>query len=333
MPLPLLAWVAIGATGLFGAGKTIGAMVDNSDAKDINSEANRIVEDAKGVINASRSASGKALEALGSKKAHVAAGSMSNFLKVFKQIKNLELRDYGNFFEFGKFKTDRQSLEELQGMCDFASDLIGGSLVGSAAGALTAYGAYSGAMAFGAASTGTAISALSGAAASNATLAFLGGGSLAAGGAGIAGGAMVLGGLVAAPALAVLGLFMGSSAKTNLENAKSNRAEARKFAEEMKTAAVKCDAIRDRAYLFASILTGLDTRLIRATGALQDVINNRGADFRNFKPKDKETAAASYALAQAVKTVLNTPILTENGELTSNSLSIAQSVQRQYALV
>ena len=174
MPLPLLAWVAIGATGLFGAGKTIGAMVDNSDAKDINSEANRIVEDAKRVINASRSASGKALEALGSKKAHVAAGSMSIFVNVCKQIKNVELRDYGNFFEFGKFKTDRQSLEELQGMCDFASDLIGGSLVGSAAGALTAYGAYSGAMAFGAASTGTAISALSGAAASNATLAFLG---------------------------------------------------------------------------------------------------------------------------------------------------------------
>jgi hypothetical protein len=49
-----------------------------------------------------------------------------------------------------------------------------------------AFGAWSGAMAFGAASTGTAISALSGIAATNATLAFLGGGSLAAGGLGIA---------------------------------------------------------------------------------------------------------------------------------------------------
>ena len=47
-------------------------------------------------------------------------------------------------------------------------------------------------MKIGAASTGTLISTLSGAAASNATLAWLGGGSLAAGGGGIAAGTMVL---------------------------------------------------------------------------------------------------------------------------------------------
>ena len=45
----------------------------------------------------------------------------------------------------------------------------------------------------GTASTGTAISSLSGVAARNATLAWLGGGTLAAGGLGIAGGAIVLG--------------------------------------------------------------------------------------------------------------------------------------------
>ena len=45
------------------------------------------------------------------------------------------------------------------------------------------------------ASTGTSIASLSGAAATNATLAFFGGGSLAAGGLGMAGGTAVLGGL------------------------------------------------------------------------------------------------------------------------------------------
>lgn len=47
MPLPLLAWAAVGAVGLFGAGKTIGAISDNSKASDINEEANSIVEEAK----------------------------------------------------------------------------------------------------------------------------------------------------------------------------------------------------------------------------------------------------------------------------------------------
>ena len=46
---------------------------------------------------------------------------------------------------------------------------------------------------FGTASTGTAISTLSGAVATKATLAWLGGGALAAGGLGVAGGVVVLG--------------------------------------------------------------------------------------------------------------------------------------------
>ena len=48
-------------------------------------------------------------------------------------------------------------------------------------------------MALGTASTGTAIASLSGAAATNAALAWLGGGTVAAGGAGVAGGSFILG--------------------------------------------------------------------------------------------------------------------------------------------
>lgn len=55
----------------------------------------------------------------------------------------------------------------------------------------------------GSASTGTSIATLSGAAATNATLAWFGGGALAAGGAGIAGGTLVLGGIALAPVMAI----------------------------------------------------------------------------------------------------------------------------------
>ncbi|WP_326754756.1 helix-turn-helix domain-containing protein [Streptomyces hirsutus] len=78
-----------------------------------------------------------------------------------------------------------------------------GGAAGVAVGGAAAYGAFTAAALFGTASTGTAISTLSGVAATNATLAVLGGGTLAAGGAGMAGGTLLLTGMVAAPAAAL----------------------------------------------------------------------------------------------------------------------------------
>ncbi|MFD3651394.1 helix-turn-helix domain-containing protein [Streptomyces cyaneofuscatus] len=78
-----------------------------------------------------------------------------------------------------------------------------GGAAGVAAGGAAAYGAFTAAALFGTASTGAAISTLSGVAATNATLALLGGGTLAAGGAGMAGGTLLLTGMVAAPAAAL----------------------------------------------------------------------------------------------------------------------------------
>jgi hypothetical protein len=63
---------------------------------------------------------------------------------------------------------------------------------------------------FGTASTGTAISSLSGVAAYNASLAWLGGGTIAAGGGGMAAGAMVLTSIpVIGGAVAIAGLGYG----------------------------------------------------------------------------------------------------------------------------
>ncbi|MFF8594361.1 hypothetical protein ACF061_23500 [Streptomyces sp. NPDC015220] len=87
-----------------------------------------------------------------------------------------------------------------------ANAIRGAAAVGAAgavAGGAAAYGAFTAAALFGTASTGTAISTLSGVAATNATLALLGGGTLAAGGAGMAGGILLLTGMVAAPAAAL----------------------------------------------------------------------------------------------------------------------------------
>lgn len=85
---------------------------------------------------------------------------------------------------------------------------IAGAAAGTAVGGTAAFALFAGVAAFATASTGTAIAGLSGAAATSATLAALGGGSLAAGGMGVAGGTAILASVVAAPAL--LGIGVGA---------------------------------------------------------------------------------------------------------------------------
>ncbi|KUL55156.1 hypothetical protein ADL30_14725 [Streptomyces sp. NRRL S-1521] len=102
----------------------------------------------------------------------------------------------------------------VEAMAVGIANAIRGAAAGGAAGAVVggaaAYGAFTAAALFGTASTGAAISTLSGVAATNATLALLGGGTLAAGGAGMAGGTLLLTGMVAAPvaALAAAGFYV-----------------------------------------------------------------------------------------------------------------------------
>jgi hypothetical protein len=90
-------------------------------------------------------------------------------------------------------------VEKFQQEYGTASSIGAGVVTGST----MALGSWALVSTFGAASTGAAIAELSGVAATNATLAWFGGGSLAAGGAGMTGGAFVLGGLVAIPLVVV----------------------------------------------------------------------------------------------------------------------------------
>lgn len=96
---------------------------------------------------------------------------------------------------------------------------------GSIAGGSLAVGSWALVTALGSASTGTAIFGLSGVAATNATLAWFGGGALAAGGAGMAGGAAVLGGLFAIPLVYFAAKGSHKKAK-ELEEAKTELEEA-----------------------------------------------------------------------------------------------------------
>ncbi len=327
MPLPLLFIGVVAATGALGVGKTVKAGVDAVNASNINKNANEIVEDATKLLNAQRLACGNSLSHLGSEKLFVLNSSMTAFLDTFTKIKNVDFRETEGLDELRRLHVDEKDFAEMKTMVSFAGSLAGGAVAGTAGGALAAFGAYGAAQALACASTGTAIAALHGAAATNATLAFFGGGSLAAGGLGMAGGTMILGGLVAGPALMVMGFVAGSAAKKNLEKAYANRSEAIQIASQLNTASLQCETIRRRTYLFYNLLARLDAYFLPLIYKMEDIVKAEGDDYRCYSPTSKQVIASCASVAVSVKSVLDTPLLTDDGLLTEESESKATSIE------
>lgn len=332
MPIPIIiGGLAVGA-GLLGAKKAYDAHETNKRAERINNKARNSVKYAKSNAKKSRNTCQQSLEKLGMTKLDILKNEIMPFVLNFKKIHNIEFRNSKGLNELSKMELTKEEFNSIAKLSSIAEKIVNGATGGVAAGALAAIGAYGAATTFGVvAGTGTAIGTLSGVAATNATLAFLGGGSLAAGGFGMAGGACVLGGLVAGPALAVMGFVLNSKAEENLENAKANRAEAEKIAEQCTTICTMCNAISERCNLFTGILNRLSEQLHGANAFLKQLLkkyaDDKGnVDFRKFDEEEKKLFAAACSLVQAVKSILDTPILKENGKLTKESGSLAKKM-------
>ena len=176
---------------------------------------------------------------------------------------------------------------------------------GASAGLTTAVGAY------GVASTGAAISALSGAAAESATLAFLGGGSLASGGGGMALGATALNFVTVGPAILVAGLVVkgqGTKART-----KAHRYEAQVNVETVKMFDMRAHftAVDERVQELADLLDQLVARGVESLDLLES---------ETFDPaKHAQRFQHALNLVMAVRDVAATPVVDGSGELNDNT--------------
>lgn len=325
MPLPLLFIGVAAASGSVGVGKTIKAGLDSKNAKTINQDANTLVQNGTEWLNAQRLACGQSLRQLGEEKLFVLNSNIGSFLETFTKLKNVDFRTSEGLDELSKLHVEDRQFVELQAMVNFAGTVAGGAVAGTAGGALVAFGAYGAARALAVASTGTAIASLSGAAATNATLAFFGGGSIAAGGLGMAGGTAVLGGLVAGPALLAMGIVAGAAAKKNLDIAYTNRSEALRIAEELSIAGNQCEVIRRRIYMFYNLLARLDAGFLPLIYMMEDIYKIEGDDYSKYTNRSKRIVASCATTAVTIKAVLDTPLLTDDGLLTDSSEKIMAS--------
>ncbi|BAC09333.1 hypothetical protein [Thermosynechococcus vestitus] len=160
----------------------------------------------------------------------------------------------------------------------------------------------------GTASTGTAIGALSGAAATNATLAWLGGGSLAAGGGGMALGSLVLNAAMAGPALMIGGIMLAGKGEKDLT-------EATEFAAEVDKEIAKIDAY------IKYLETGVQPRIAELQGCLEELsprchiaLNDLERAIHNgFEvERDAETFQRVFLLVKALYEIIDTDPCTGN---------------------
>lgn len=325
MPLPLLLGVA--AVGLAGWGvkKGIDAAGDFSDAKEINEDAKSIYAVAESSLDDSREKTQNLLESLGRRKEGLYRDGIIPFVETFSRIKNVDFReiDVWDNLSMGDFKSELLRVREIALQMEEA---LGGGVAAGVSGALAGMAAYgSVGLLGGAASTGTAISGLSGVAATNATLAWLGGGSLATGGFGIAGGTAVLGGIIAAPVLLVGGLMLASRAEEAKENARSNRAKARAAAEAMETAESATRAIGRKTAEVDRTLRRLDEDFLAPDlESLRDLVEEE-TDYRRYSRADKERVCRVASVAVTAKNLLEAPLLDKDGAITRE---IRQTLRR-----
>lgn len=180
---------------------------------------------------------------------------------------------------------------------------------GSIAGGSLAVGSWALVTAFGSASTGAAISGLTGVAATNATLAWFGGGALAAGGAGMAGGAAVLGGLFAIPLVYFAAKGSYKKAK-ELEEAKIEIDEATvRIRERLDEFPAILLAVQDKRWQTATLCKDFISEVVKCTADIRPlgIFSAAKQKLRSLFGKDpytKEQAEALERLTQSVTVFL-----------------------------
>ncbi|MCZ6156424.1 hypothetical protein O6B72_06295 [Campylobacter ureolyticus] len=328
MPLPFvpLAAVLFTATNVvIGAKKGYDAIQDSGEAKRLNRRAEEVFEESQKSLDDQRKKTNSDIKEFGEYKIEIFNSVLLRYFNIFEKIKNIEFEN--SVFKDDDFVVDMKEFEKLKTDVLNIKNVIGGGVASLGAGALAGFGAYGGVGLLATASTGTAISTLSGAAATNATLAWLGGGSLASGGLGMAGGTMVLGGLVAGPALAVAGWVMASSAEKAKNDAYTNLNKARAIEESNKTIILqleKVSKLTDRLKNTIEKLVFYFNTMINNLDALVDKNDN----YKAYDEKEKTLVHHSLLMAQSIKNLISVPLMDEKGEIEIEARKTRRKAER-----
>ena len=97
----------------------------------------------------------------------------------------------------------------------------------------------------------------------------------------------------------------------------------------MDAGADQCIAIRRRTTMFYHLLARLDAKFLPLIYRMQEVLRDEGDDYSLYSDEAKKVVVSAASIAVTIKAVLDTPILTESGELTEESRIVAGEIEEK----
>ena len=332
MPLPFIPLIVAGAvaasTAVAGK-KGYDSYQNMKETKELAQQLESKYKRAYKNFETNRDRTNKQFEAYGELKLEILDNTMKDFVQTFKQIKHVNFKGEAVTDELISNSDIEKFVLNIEKQVVKAGQVLTAGAASLAGGGLAAMGAIGATTTFAAASTGTAIASLSGIAAQNATLAFLGGGSLATGGLGIAGGTLVLGGIALAPALALGSLIFAASTEKKLEEMYKKKAEVNTEVQKLKSATKVLEQIRETTQSIHELADSARKLLNTNISKMKSIISQKGADFRNYSLEEQKIIHNNYKLAVIICDILNTTILNEDGKLAPNLHSVITAEKKK----
>lgn len=320
MPIPFLVAGLGAAAGLIGIGGHISAKETNEKAQKISSDAQELYNSSKMSLEKAQNNTEKALLKFGYSKKKILDCSMKQFLHSYEKIKSTKVTNSIGLDEISNFIIDQEDAIEIREMSDIYSSTISSGATGAAAGAVIALAA-SGSLPIITGSLSLAGSALAA-------------GQIGAA-AGIAGSALSFGAAmtplaaVAAPVVLFTGISASIKADKNLEKAQTMYAEAEAASEKMEVSETLCRAIADRSEMLNDVLLELDGMFSECEVMLDAVVRKKTGFFGkktiksdDLSEKELKLIAVTRSLAGAVKAIIDTPILSKNGNVSAESNNV-----------
>ncbi|WQV04623.1 glycine zipper family protein [Helicobacter pylori] len=324
----ILAGVALAAAG-YGVKKGIDALDADCEADEFIKKAEGLKEEAAKKAESAESDCRRAFARFGEKKLHVLSHTVPNFLDHFHRLNRSRIIIEGvNMQDIQRQVSDAQKITNQYREVDFFD--ASGAVIGSAAiGVLAAYGAYAGVGMLASTAGGVAIAEISGVAATNATLAWLGGGALSVGGFGMVGGMAVLGGLVAGPALAILGAVSASKMEKKRDDAKAYHSQVEAAVKKTDVIVDNLQAVRKMADLFTRQITKCDALFFSLSQDAIATMKKRNYDVSHYSQEEKDQLCVVCSTLMILSAFLKAPVMDEHQKLNEKAQKALNLMKNQ----
>lgn len=296
MPLPLILGIGAAIAGVAGVGSGISGASKIKDAKETMEEVKSEHQANLNRFQRKSDETNRVMDDLGTLELTI-LNSFETFSDTIEKIQNRpQFKEYAvNGVKLPAY--DREALKEVSVGAGAALGALAGAAVGTTGSMVAAWGACSAVVALGTASTGTAIGTLSGAAATNATLAALGGGSLAAGGGGVALGTTMLGAATLGVGLLVGGVifnFTGDKLEDQADEAYDQMKSAEK---KINKACCYLKELEDSANEYSETLEKVRKQYNHCFRTVSSAVNKmHKTDWNEFSEREKLATENSVLL-------------------------------------